>query len=190
MKKFSGDEIRSFLRSVDGHAGRPCRLVVIGGAAAALSFRAEGGTFDIDTANDVDVLEEASRTARQETGLDIPLGMASVFEAPYEYESRLRKASLRGLRRLTVLVPEKHDWAFMKMVRLLDKDIEHIKAVSAGVGFDKKVFQERFLSEMTHIEPQKRLVQDFLAMMEELYGEEEGNRMEIAIKAHRHWKGA
>lgn len=190
MRRFAGGEIRIFLRAVDRHAGRPCRLVVIGGAAAALSFRMAGGTLDIDTTSSVAALEEACRTAREETGLEIPLGRVSVFEAPYEYESRLRKAPMRGLRKLTVLIPEKHDWAFMKIARLLDKDIEHVKSVSAAVGLDKDVFLDRFLLEMTHIEPQKRLVQDYLAMMEELYGKDEADRMENAIKAHRHWKGA
>jgi hypothetical protein len=50
------------------------------------------------------------------------------------------------------------------------------------VGFNKTVFLNRFISEMTHIEPAKRLVGDFLQMMAELYGESEAKRMEATIK--------
>jgi len=120
--------------------------------------------------------------------LQIPLGFASVFDAPYNYESRLTRLVLPGLRKLKVLVPEKHDWALMKVVRFEDKDLEHIKAASRSVGLDLKTFEKRFLTEMTHIEPRSRLVIHFLAMIEEIYGEGEAARLQQAIKDHKCWK--
>jgi hypothetical protein len=116
------------------------------------------------------------------------LGYASVFEAPYEYESRLRRLTLLGVRKLRVLVPEKHDWALMKVVRFEDKDLEHLKAASKSVGLDLKVFEARFLSEMTHIERRQRLTIHFMAMIEELYGEAEAARLQQVIKAHKLWQ--
>jgi hypothetical protein len=188
MKRFTREELRTFLKAVERHAPKHSRLVIIGGAAATLSFGVSGGTIDIDTANNVLDLDQACKAARNESGLQIPLGLASVFDAPYEYESRLTRLVLPGLRKLKVLVPEKHDWALMKVVRFEDKDLEHIKAASRSVSLDLKTFEERFLTEMTHIEPRARLIIHFLAMIEELYGEGEAARVQQAIKNHKFWK--
>jgi len=114
------------------------------------------------------------------------LDTVSVFDAPYEYENRLEPLAIRGLKKLKLFVPERHDWAFMKITRLLEKDIKHIQEAAKTVGFSKELFLERFLSEMTHIEPQRRLILDFLAMMEVLYGKAEANHMEGVIKSK--WK--
>ena len=188
MKRFGREDLLAFLRAVDRHAPKDATLVIIGGAAATLSFGAPGGTIDIDTANSVKTLETACASARKESGLGIPLGYASVFDAPYEYESRLQRLPLKGLRNLKVLVPEKHDWALMKIVRFEDKDLAHLKAAAAGVGFDLRIFEDRFLSEMTHVLPRERLVHHFLAMVEELFGDAEAARVEKGIRAHKSWR--
>ena len=188
MKRFVREEIRAFLKALDEHAPRKLRVVIIGGAAASLSYGSKGGTLDIDTATNVSSLDAAAEAAKKETGLEIPFGRSSVFDAPCEYESRLRRVPVPGLRRLTVLVPEKHDWALMKVVRFEDKDAEHIKAAAREVGLDKKTFEDRFLSEMTHVEPRARLILHFLAMIEELYGEQDAARMQEVIKGHKHWR--
>jgi len=189
MKQFIGEEIRTFLRAVDKYITKPFRLDVIGGAAAALSFRAESGTVDIDTTASTAEIEEACKKARSETGLSIPLGSAGVYDGPYEYETRLKRLPLKGLVKLQIFIPEKHDWALMKIVRLLQKDIEDIREVSKTIGFDKDVFLNRFLREMTHVMgPRQKLVNNFLAMMEELFGSDESNRMEKTIRADNRWK--
>lgn len=189
MKQFAGKEIAAFLKAVDKHIGQPFRLDIIGGAAASLAFRMKSGTLDIDAANSVAKLEKACTAARKDTGLDIPLGTASVFDPPYEYESRMKRLKLPGLRRVQVFVPEKHDWALMKIVRLIDKDIEDIKEVSTRIGLNKAVLLKRFLEEMTQsIGRRSELVMNFLTMMEELHGKAEADRMEKAIKSHKNWK--
>jgi hypothetical protein len=188
MKRFVRDEIRAFLKAVDKHAPQGITLVIIGGAAATLSFGAEGGTIDIDTATNVGALDTACEAAKKETGLAIPFGRASYFDAPYEYKSRLQRVVLRDIRKLKVLVPEKHDWALMKIVRFEDKDVKHLKSAAESVGFDKKILEERFLSEMTHVKPRARLIIHFLAMLEELYGEAEAARMQEVIKQHKNWR--
>ena len=182
MKEFGGAEIVTFLKAVDRHAKRPFRVVIIGGAAASLHYGAAGGTMDIDTANNVAELEPACEAARKETGLDIPVSSVPIAESPWQYEDRLQRVPIRGLKKLTVFVPDKHDWALMKITRLLEKDIEDIEEVSKTVGLDRAVFLDRFLKEMTHIEPHERLIQQFLTMMEELFGESEAKLMEAAIK--------
>lgn len=189
MKSYAGREITAFLRAVDPHLDQPFRLDVIGGAAASLAFRIKSGTLDIDAANSVARIEKACSAARKESGLDIPLETAAIYDAPYEYEGRMKRLRLRGLKKLQVFVPEKHDWALMKIVRLIDKDIEDIKEVWATMGLSKGVFLKRFLEEMTHVTGRRsELVMNFLTMMEELYGEPEADRMEQAIQAHRNWR--
>jgi hypothetical protein len=188
MKRFARNEIATFLGAVDRHAPKNSKVVIIGGAAATLSFGVTGGTIDIDTANRVTALQKAGEAAREATGLRIPMERATVFDAPRDYERRLKRLPLKGLRRLAVFVPEKHDWALMKIVRFEDKDLAHLKAASSAVGFELRIFEERFLSEMTHVLPRERLVTRFLAMIEELYGEPEASRLEAAIKKRRFWR--
>lgn len=117
MKSFVAGEIEDFLRALDRQLEDPFRLVVIGGAAAALSFETTSGTFDIDAVNDVSSLEQSSKAARAETGLD------------------------------------------------------------------RDVFLRRMAEEMTHVAPRKRLFDQFLVMMEELYGPDEADRMGASLKA-------
>ncbi len=188
MKVFAGRDIVSFLRAVDRHLKDPFRMEVIGGAAALLSFKIESGTLDIDSTNDVRAIEGACEAARKETGLEIPLQVVGIYDAPYHYESRLRRILRTKLKKLQVVVPEKHDWALMKIVRLIQKDIEDIREVEESVGFSKNVLLRRFLDEMTHVTGRREdLVFQFLAMMEQLYGEEDADRMEKAIKTHKNW---
>ena len=92
------------------------------------------------------------------------------------------------LTRLQVEVPEKHDWALMKLVRFNEKDIRDIVAVSQTVGFDKEILLARFLEEMTHVTgPPSVLVLSFTIMIEKLYGKEEADRMDKTIRSNKRW---
>src|SRR5579863_2197122 len=104
MKLLGGREISKFLMAVDKHLDQPFRLDIIGGAAASLAFRIKSGTMDIDAVNSVVQIEKASAAARKDTGLEIPLGTAGIFDGPYEYESRMKRLPIAGLRRLQVFV--------------------------------------------------------------------------------------
>ncbi|MBI2931297.1 MAG: hypothetical protein HYY16_06570 [Planctomycetes bacterium] len=108
MKHFKRAEIATFLRAVDRHLSHGFDLVIIGGAAAALSFGTESGTMDIDLTavsprsdggvSDIDaaagaaLIKEACKSARVETGLDIPMGEVGIWDAPYEFEGRFHEA--------------------------------------------------------------------------------------------------
>jgi len=186
MRPFGNREFRTFLKAVDRQLSRPFRLDIIGEAAAVLSFRAESGTTDIDVENDVGPLKGVFEAAREKTGLDIPVGTVGIHDAPWSYEDRVRRVRIPGLRKLQVFVPEKHDWALMKIVRLLGKDIEDIREVSDKIGFNRNVFLKRFLEEMTHVIGRRAdLVYNFVTMMSELYGDGEADRMEAAIRTYK-----
>ena len=74
----------------------------------------------------------------------------------------------------------------MKTARCNAKDIEDVREVKGAVGLDEDVFLDRFVTEMTHIEPQDQLIGYFLTMMAELYGEPVAKKMEKAVR--RRWK--
>jgi hypothetical protein len=188
MRRFTREEIHAYLKALDSRVRAGCSLIVIGGAAASLSFGAPGGTVDIDTANPVGDLSAACESAAEECGLSIPLARASVYDGPRHFKSRLQRFAGFNLSKLTVLVPEKHDWALMKVVRYEDKDAEHIKAAAAAVGFDLETFKERFLSEMVDVEPRDRVIIRFLAMIEDLFGAAAADRLQTSIKAHKDWQ--
>jgi hypothetical protein len=188
VKHFVNAEISAFLRAVDRRLKAPFRLEMIGGAVALLCFKTKSGTLEIDTTHGIGKIESACEAARKETGLDIPVQAVSIYDAPCEYESRLTRLAQPKLSRLHIHVPEKHDWALMKIVRLNSKDIEDITEVSDSVGFSKDICLKRFLSEMTHVIGRpSELVLSFVVMMEKLYGKPEADRMETVIKNDRNW---
>jgi Nucleotidyltransferase of unknown function (DUF6036) len=172
MEKFVTDQIKKFLRAIDQNLTKRFDMIIIGGAAAALAYKVVEFTKDIDTANSLDEIESACEKAKVQTGLDIPIGPARVEESPYEYESRLVKVEVDGLKRLRIFVPEKHDLALMKITRGNANDIETVKQLNKTVGLDHKILVERFKKEMTHIigDP-KRMRMHMLAAIEAAFGD-------------------
>ena len=117
MRYYVRAEIERFLRAVDLALKRRATVIVIGGGAAALKYRIDDPTTDIDTFNPLGAnLKRAIRAAREATGLAMPFEQSGVADGPYDFEDRLLRAMPR-LVRLTVLVPERHDLALMKTVR-------------------------------------------------------------------------
>ena len=109
MRYYVRAEIERFLRAVDLALKRPATVIVIGGGAAALKYRIDDPTTDIDTFNALGAdLRLAIDAARKATGLAMPFEQSGVADGPYEFEDRLLRA-LPRLSRLTVLVPERHD---------------------------------------------------------------------------------
>ncbi|MFH1018593.1 MAG: DUF6036 family nucleotidyltransferase [Pseudomonadota bacterium] len=85
MQRFTPREIERFLKAVDRSLARRFDLVVIGGAAVALAYHATNRTVDIDTVGRIDQIASAFKTATKDTGLNIPVGPAKVFDGPYHY---------------------------------------------------------------------------------------------------------
>ena len=177
MRKFRRDDLTRFLQSLDGYLSESRRVTLIGGAAASLAYGIVWATTDVDTIDDTADLEEALQLARKATGLNIPFQVAGVFDAPYSSEERLTRVDL-GLRKLSVVVPEKHDLTLMKVVRGQDNDREAIQQIADQVGLDKRTLVDRFKSEMTHvIGKRQQLRANFLSIIEMLYGEPEADRI-------------
>lgn len=189
QREFGGPEFIKFLRALDKNLDHPFRLDLIGEAVAVLSFSVDSGTADLDTVTNIEPIIQAIEKAQDDSGLKIPLQSVGIYDAPYEYEKRSRRLRISGLKKLQIFIPEKHDWALIKITRLLEKDAQDIQEVAASIGFSKTVFLKRFLSEMTHATGRREdLVYNFLSMMAELFGEEEAVKMQRAIERHKNWR--
>jgi hypothetical protein len=165
-------EIERFLRAVDLALKRRATVIIIGGGAAALKYRIDDPTTDIDTFNALGAdLKRAIRAAREATGLAMPFEQSGVADGPYDFEDRLLRAMPR-LVRLTVLVPERHDLALMKTVRGDQADLAKLQAIHDRMPFDLSVLLRRYEEEMGHvvIDP-RRLRGNFLALVESLFPE-------------------
>jgi hypothetical protein len=165
-------EIERFLRAVDLALKRPATIVVIGGGAAALKYRIDDPTTDIDTFNALGAdLRRAMAAARKATGLAMPVEQSGVADGPRGFEDRLLRAMPR-LDRLSVLVPERHDLALMKTVRGDQADFAKLQAIHARKPFDLSLLLQRYEEEMGHvvIDP-RRLRGNFLALVESLFPE-------------------
>lgn len=175
MRYYVRADIERFLRAVDQALKRPATVVVIGGAAAALKYRIDDPTTDIDTFNAVGAeLNRAIVAARNATGLAMPFEQSGVADGPYNFEDRLLRAMPR-LARLTVLVPERHDLALMKTMRGDQADFAKLQAIHERKPFDLAVLLRRYEQEMGHvvIDP-RRLRGNFLALVESLFPEAAG----------------
>jgi hypothetical protein len=170
MRVYTPDELRRFLKAVDGALHGREEVVVIGGAAAALEYGVATGTRDIDTWTRLqNELLVAIDRARQETGLAVPFAKSGVADGPEDFESRLERA-LPHLKRLAVMVPEKHDLVLMKVLRGDEHDLQAIEAIHQRSPLDLGVLLDRYQGEMgaTIIDP-RRLKGQVLTMVERLF---------------------
>jgi hypothetical protein len=186
MRRYSPSELEDFLLGLDRHLIKPFTIVIIGGGAAALAYNVAAYTYDIDTMNDVSDIEESYIAAKKETGLKVPFGPARVADAPYNYESRLQQLKLKGLKRLNILVPEKHDLVLMKVVRGYENDLSTIEEIAVLNGLDFNTLVSRYILEMSHVigDP-RRLKLNFLAAIERVFGEDKAELARSKIEEKR-----
>lgn len=189
MQKFSKKEIIRFLKSLDSLLIYPFEIEIIGGAAAAIAFRSSESTVDIDTTGKLDLIERLLDAARTLSGIEIPMGSAGVWDGPYHYQRRRKRAKIKGLKRLKVYTPDLYDWALMKVMRFRDRDQVHISEAHKKIGFKKNILVRRFLSDMTSVRSNlAEVVDNFVQMMGMLFGPAEAKRVLKVIKRHKKWK--
>lgn len=187
---FSPDEIRTFLRALDKNVSAPVTIELIGSGAGMLAFGLTKDSKDIDLTkiSSKDFGQSWAKT-QAETGLEIPAEIVGIFDAPYDYESRRSALQNTGLKNIQILVPERHDWALMKMMRLSEKDVEHVVDVANRLGFDPDLFLSLFKDEMTHaIGDKGNLKFAFLSLMETLFGPTIQSKMKTSIDTDPKWQ--
>jgi hypothetical protein len=187
MQRRAPEELSRFLKAVDRHLENRERVVIIGGAAAALHYGARRATIDIDVATTVSPsLRSAVQRARKETSLELPVERSGVFDAPYKYEDRLRRIEGLGLERLQAFVPEKHDLVLMKVLRSYDHDLEVIAEIHERDPLDLKTLVERFRDEMGHVVgDQKAHRLSLVLAVERLFGEQAATATEEELSGDR-----
>jgi hypothetical protein len=173
-RAFTPEEIRAFFEALGESFDAPAELVVVGGAGAILRHGATRPTVDIDTYSVPvpDGFVAAVTRARERTRLIIPIEHPAVADAPWNYQERLEPVTGLNAGRLTILVPDRHDLALMKVVRSYRKDLDVIAEMHRVNPFDLDTLVRRFTDEMGHvISDEKVLRQKFLLCVQELFGD-------------------
>lgn len=167
------NEIKHLLLAIDSHLQKKVDIVVIGGTAALLAYKATRLTQDIDSFTTITAeLNKAYELAKKETGLDIPMSKAGVADVPYEFESRLEKCKDIPLEYLNILIPEIHDYILIKTVRGYAHDLDVIEEVSKKNKVNQNLLIKRFETEMTHVTgDSERLQYNFASVLARCFGE-------------------
>ena len=63
MKRYTKREIEQLLKAIDANLERSAEIILIGGAAALLAYKATRITADIDSFENVDVLKDAFKVS-------------------------------------------------------------------------------------------------------------------------------
>lgn len=172
MKRYTAAEIETFLKTIDSFLTKKVEIIIIGGTAAALAYKVTKATQDIDTWNSTRGLETAYKKAKEETGLEIPLGQVSVGDAPHDFEDRLEVYKPAVFKLLVVKVPDAADLVLMKTLRGYEHDLEAIEEIVKNEKIKADVLIERYINELgAAIGDKKKLDFNFLAMIERCYGE-------------------
>jgi Nucleotidyltransferase of unknown function (DUF6036) len=167
-------ELERFVEAIDAALPEPASILVIGGAAAALAYGATRPTDDIDTFNPLTpVVRKAVEAAQHSTGLTIPVSFAAVADAPYDFEDRLVPIRALRLKRLTVVVPERHDLVLMKTLRGYQHDVEVIEQIHQRQPLVFEVLRSRWKREMSHavVDP-RRANLNFVEVVDHIFGRE------------------
>jgi hypothetical protein len=190
VRKYGRGEVERFLRAMDDALAAGETIVIIGGVAVALRCsRTERITKDIDSWGRISPeLGRAAERARAVTGLPIPLEQAAVADAPYGFEDRLVR-TMPSLRRLRVMLPEKHDLALMKIVRGDETDVAGLAAAHREDPLDYEVLVSRYEEEMgSAIGDPSRLRLNMLRLIEELFPERIEDAKRRLARAHAKWR--
>ncbi|HLF30861.1 MAG TPA: DUF6036 family nucleotidyltransferase [Xanthomonadales bacterium] len=183
MNQYLTEEITTFIQTTDNEVSARYRLLIIGGAAAALAYHVSRATTDIDTIGEVpEALRIAFERAKQKTGIFIPVTPVGVFDAPYNYETRLVPLSQLNLRNLEIVVPERHDLALMKTVRGYENDFQAISDMHQQEPLSSEILLDRYLNEMGHEIGRPGMIDlNFISLVQILFGEAEKEKVEAAI---------
>lgn len=168
---------------MDDFATQKCKIILIGGSAAALAYNVTDATQDIDSYNNVSAASEAYEKAKQATGLSIPFGMASVSDGPYYFEDRLIDYEPDSFKNFKVKVPEVIDLILMKTVRGYEHDINAIEQMIKTQKVKLEDLAERYITEMGSVVvvTKSDLDLNFLAVVERCFGEKAALKVQSKI---------
>jgi hypothetical protein len=180
VRKFTTTECEDFLRLVDAELPGPCQIVLIGGGAVALKYKGSHATTDLDlwsvseirqvldranpSAKDLDLWTahqggfwEAVERVNASAAEPVPVQKATIAEPPYSFEDRLIPLTIKGLKKLTVLVPERHDLVVMKVARGEAHDLDAIEDIHRAAPLSFDILIERYVETTTQVMGNKEM---------------------------------
>ena len=155
MRKFAPVELNAFFAAGDAELTAPATVKVIGGSA--LSFYApEHSTNDIDYVENAALFEEAcARLALEKSVVVLPLQRVAVHQGPEGLDERWEIAPVTPpLKRLTVLIPERHDLALLKISRGFSHDLEGVYQFHRVQPLELKTLVERAAEGIRTLDPE------------------------------------
>jgi hypothetical protein len=173
----------AFIRAIDRNLARRVKVVMVGGAAAAVAYDAGVKTADVDIFNVVEgspkALWAAAAAARRQTALGVSVGAAPVADLPYNYEDRLKSVRGLNLKKLKILVPDKYDLALSKTMRGYPHDVEAVESMHGHHRLARRTLVERFENELMKVAvaDQRKIALNVVILVARLYGFEEGREL-------------
>jgi hypothetical protein len=133
--RFDASALADFLRRVDRELTEPTTVMMIGGSAVALidpgrsSRRRAHATTDVDLLSPGSALfDGAVERIRHRREPVLPVQVVGVVDLPEGTEARAAPVAL-GNTNLTVLVPEQHDLAMMKLGTGYEHDLQALEDI-------------------------------------------------------------
>src|SRR5260370_41348365 len=168
--KFEASALLEFLGRVDREVGAPCSILLIGGSAVSIIDPAH-------SPSDVDVLSPGSEefdaaVARLRSRGEpvLPVQVVGIAEAPEGLEERAQRVPLERAVRLTVLVPERHDLAMMKLARGYEHDLHALEDIHRLQPLAAETLVARYHQPQV-AGPRRRLALALLDLIARLSGE-------------------
>jgi hypothetical protein len=187
MNRYTENQIVEFLKAIDRHVKKSAELIIIGGTAASIAYGFKRPTQDIDTANEVDAnLKAAITAAILETGHNIPVSKATIYDGPYNHEDRWIEFEAAQFKKLTVKVPDPVDLILMKSLRLEEHDLAAIKAIIDSQSITADAIISRYLEEMSSaIKAQDDLDFNLMVLVDHCYGARMAAKVKSIISKKR-----
>ena len=107
-------------------------------------------------------------------------------DAPYDFEDRLVPIRELRLKRLTVVVPERHDLVLMKTLRGYQHDVEVIEQIHRRQPLVFEVLRSRWKREMSHavVDP-RRANLNFVEVVDHIFGRERAQAVRRELGRNR-----
>jgi hypothetical protein len=185
LRRFPPAEVEAFFLALDRQLPKPVTVTVIGGAAVGLRYDPRHTTTDIDLTPVSDAAFWAAVDRTRESH-PIPVQTVPFFTPPYDYETRCTKLEIKGLKRLTILLPEVHDLAIMKAARGLTHDLDAVEDIHRQRPLDLGTLIERYYEARTQVTgSQEDFKIGFLALVERLFGAKTAKSVKHRLETER-----
>lgn len=138
------EKLIKLLAEIDTHLSAPCDIIILGGAAMILHFRADRATRDIDMLllrGDINELRQTTRKIAREYNLpenwmsDAAKGFAIILPSDFYHRLSLLEFPFYNLNLYALGIPEQ---VAMKIIALREQDLEDLELLIPLMSEDDK----------------------------------------------------